>query len=38
LVWCVEVITDRGTLREHPKDLTTDAWIDCLNDLGLVRG
>jgi hypothetical protein len=37
LVWCVEVVTERGTLREHPKDLTADAWIDCLNGLGLMR-
>lgn len=37
LVWCVEVITERGTLRRWPQDLTADAWLECLNDLGLAR-
>jgi hypothetical protein len=38
LVWCVEVDTERGTLRSWPKDLTQDAWLECLNGLGLIRG
>lgn len=38
LVWCVLVVTERGTVCEWPRDLTADAWLDCLNGLGLVVG
>jgi hypothetical protein len=38
LAWCVQIVTGRGTLRDRPTDLTADAWIECLNRLGLIRG
>jgi hypothetical protein len=38
LVWCVLIVTERGTIRSWPEDLTADAWLECLNELGLVVG
>lgn len=37
LVWCVQIETERGTLRDWPKDLMADSWLRCLNELGLLR-
>lgn len=37
LVWCVQIVTQRGTLRRWPHDLTKDAWPELLNELGLLR-
>jgi hypothetical protein len=37
LVWCVQIVTQRGTLRRWPADLTQDAWPELLNEMGLLR-
>lgn len=37
LVWSVVIITRRGTIRGVPQDLTADAWLTVLNEMGLLR-
>jgi hypothetical protein len=37
LVWCVQIVTERGTLTYAPADLTKNAWLELLNERGLLR-
>lgn len=36
LVWCVQIVTGRGTVVGTPKGNSEAAWIACLHDLGLL--